>query len=293
MRIVDAHHHVWRQQDLPWLQGPSLPRIFGDYDPIKRDYPIEEYLDDIRTSGVAKSVYVQANWSPDRVEAEAAWVQSTADRTGWPHAIVAYADMTVPDVRPALDALAKYPLLRGIRQQFHWHENPQYRFAATPDLCRDPTVQANVARLADYGLAFDLQVFAPQMPGAAALADASPSVTFVLQHSGMIEDLSDDGRAEWKAAMRDLAKRPNVTAKLSAFGTFIHRNDPAHIERILHDTVEIFGPARCLWGSNFPIEKLWTTYPELLSAFRRAAADLSTNAQADIFERTAIRVYRL
>lgn len=293
MKIVDAHHHVWRQADLPWLQGPSVPRIFGDYDPVKRDYPIEEFEDDIAGTGVTKSVYVQANWAPDRAADEAAWVQATADRSGWPHAIVAYADMTVPDVRPALDVLARNPLLRGVRQQLHWHENPRYRFAATPDLCRDATLQRNVARLADYALAFDLQVFAPQMAGAAALADAAPSVTFVLQHSGMLEDLSDDGRAAWKAAMRDLARRPNVAAKLSAYGTFIHRNDPAHIERILHDTVEIFGPGRCLWGSNFPIEKLWTTYPELLAAFRRASADLSAGAQADIFERTATRVYRL
>jgi predicted TIM-barrel fold metal-dependent hydrolase len=293
MKIVDAHHHVWRQADLPWLQGPSVPRIFGDYDPVKRDYPIEEFEDDIAGTGVTKSVYVQANWAPERAADEAAWVQATAERTGWPHAIVAYADMTVADVRPALDILAKNPLLRGVRQQLHWHENPQYRFATTPDLCRDTTVQTNVARLADYALAFDLQVFASQRAGAAELADACPQVTFVLQHSGMLEDLSDDGRAAWKAGLRELARRPNVTAKLSAYGTFIHRNDAAHIERILHDTVEIFGPSRCLWGSNFPIEKLWTTYPELVAAFRRASADLSAGAQADIFERTAMRVYRL
>ena len=293
MRLVDAHHHIWRQADLPWLQGPSVPRIFGDYDPVKRDYPIEEFLADIEGTGVAKSVYVQANWAPDRGIDEAAWVAATAERSGWPHAIVAYADMTVADVRPALDALAALPLVRGVRQQFHWHENPQYRFAKTAELCRDATVQRNVARLADYGLAFDLQVFAPQMAGAAELADACPGVTFVLQHAGMLEDLSDDGRAAWKAGMRLLARRPNVTSKLSAFGTFLHRNDPAHIERILHDTVEIFGPARCLWGSNFPIEKLWTSYPALVAAFRRAALDLSTTAQAEIFERTATRVYRL
>lgn len=293
MRLVDAHHHIWRQQDLPWLQGPSVPRIFGAYDPIRRDYPIEEYLDDIAGTGTVKSVYVQANWPPDRAEAEAAWVAATAERSGWPHAIVAYADMTVADARPALDALVRHSLVRGIRQQFHWHENPQYRFATTPDLCRDPAVQRNVARLADYGLAFDLQVFAAQMPGAGVLADAAPATTFVLQHSGMPEDLSDAGRAAWKSALRDLARRPNVMAKLSAYGTFLHRNDPAHIERILHDTVEIFGPTRCLFGSNFPIEKLWTTYPELVAAFRRAAADLSTTAQADIFGQTATRIYRL
>jgi hypothetical protein len=147
---------------------------------------------------------------------------------------VAYADMTVEDVRPALDRLMRFPRLRGIRQQFHWHENTLYRFAAQPDLCRDRTVQRNVARLADYRLAFDLQVFAGQMDGACELADACPKVTLVLQHAGMLEDLSDTGRAAWREAMTDLARRPNVVAKLSGFGTFIHRLRPRP-HRLAHD----------------------------------------------------------
>ncbi len=293
MKIIDAHHHIWRQADLPWLQGPTQPRIFGNYDPIKRDYPIEEFLEDIAGTGVEKSVFVQTNVFPDREFEEAEWVQATADRTGWPHGIVAFCDMTAPDARPALDRLAKLPLMRGIRHQFHWHENPLYRFAKTPDLCRDPNVQRNVARLADYGFAFDLQVFAGQMEGAAELASACPDVTFVLQHAGMLEDFSDAGRASWKAQMRKLAAQPNVTSKLSAFGTFIHRNDPAHIERVLHDTVAIFGPDRCLYGSNFPIEKIWTSYPELIGAFLKAAGDLGASEQRAIFHDTAARVYRL
>lgn len=293
MRIIDAHHHIWRQADLPWLQGPTQPRIFGNYDPIKRDYPIEEYLADIAGTGVEKSVFVQTNVFPDRELDEALWVQATAERTGWPHGIVAFCDMTVPDARPALDRLAKVPLLRGIRHQFHWHEKELYRFARSPDLCRDPNVQRNVGHLADYGLAFDLQVFAGQMDGAADLAAACPRVTFVLQHAGMLEDLSDEGRAHWKAQLRKLAAEPNVTSKLSAFGTFIHRNDPAHIERILHDTVAIFGAERCLFGSNFPIEKIWTSYRELADAFLKAADDLSTTHRNAIFHDTAARVYRL
>src|SRR4029078_9697259 len=85
--IIDSHHHVWRQQDMPWLVGPMLPRIFGPYEPLRRDYPMTEYLSDIAGSGVVKSVYVQANWAPAQAEGEVAWVQKTADETGWPHAI--------------------------------------------------------------------------------------------------------------------------------------------------------------------------------------------------------------
>ena len=165
--VVDGHHHIWRQADLPWLAGPMQPRIFGPYEPIRRDYPIEEFLADIAGSGVAKSVYVQTNWAPEAYEDEAAWVQRTADRTGWPHAIVAYADFSADDVRPQLDRLSRYPLVRGARMQLHWHENPQYRFAARRDLVADPRIRRNIGYLADYGLSFDLQVFAPQMPDAA------------------------------------------------------------------------------------------------------------------------------
>ncbi|MEL6267814.1 MAG: amidohydrolase family protein, partial [Pseudomonadota bacterium] len=222
--MIDAHHHIWRQADLPWLLGPERPRIFGPYAAIKRDYTIEEYLDDIAGLGITRSVYVQANWAPNWFEDEVAWVQATAERTGWPHAIVGYADMTLRDVRRQLDRLVRYPLMRGIRQQFHWHEDPRYRFAARPDLAEDPAVQANIARLAEYGWSFDLQVFAPQMAGAARLAEACPDVTFVLQHAGMLEDTSAGGRAAWEAGMTRLAACPNVVTKLAAFGTIIHRN---------------------------------------------------------------------
>jgi predicted TIM-barrel fold metal-dependent hydrolase len=293
MKVIDGHFHVWRQADLPWLSGPMQPRIFGPYEPIRRDYPISEYFDDIAGTGVAKAVYVQANWPPDRAEDEADWIERLASETGWPHGLVAYADMSVPDVRPVLDRLMRFPRLRGIRQQFHWHQTPQYRFATRPDLCRDPTVQKNVARLADYGLAFDLQVFAGQMEGAGELAEACPGVIFVLQHAGMLEDTSDEGRAAWHDALARLAQRPNVVAKLSGFGTFIHACDAEHIRRLTQDTVVLFGAERCLWGSNFPIEKLWTSYPTLLEAHRQAAGGLSEAERQAIFHDTAARVYRL
>ena len=291
--IIDGHHHIWRQNDLPWLIGPMQPRIFGPYEPIRRDYPITEFFDDIAGSGVVKSVYVQTNWAKDRFEDEAAWVQRTHAETGWPHAIVAYADVSVADVRPQLDRLARYPLVRGVRMQLHWHENPIYRFAARADLCADPTIRRNVARLAEYGWSFDLQVFEPQMDQAAGLAEACPKVTFVLQHAGMLEDLREDGRNAWREGMKRLAERPNVVAKLSGLGTFLLRNDPGHIAGVVAETVELFGAGRCLFGSNFPIEKLWTRYRDLISAYEAATAGFSQAQRDAIFAGTATRIYRL
>jgi len=290
---VDAHHHIWRQADLPWLVGPMLPRIFGPYDPIRRDYPIDEYLADIEGTGVEKSVYVQANWAPPQAEDEVAWVQRTADESGWPHAIVGYADLMAEDARPALDRLMRYPLLRGIRMQLHWHDNAQYRFAARADLADDPVFRRNLVALAERGLSFDLQVFAGQMQGAARLARDFPRTTFILQHAGMLEDLSDAGRADWRASMRLLAAEPNVMSKLSGLGTFIHRNDAAHIAWIVRETVALFGAERCLYGSNFPIEKLWCDYSELIGAYRAALAPYPEAEQRAMLHDNAARIYRL
>lgn len=291
--VIDAHHHIWRQADLPWLKGPMVPRIFGPYEPIRRDYGIEEYLADIAGLGVTKSIYVQANWAPERALDEARWVQSVADRTGWPHGIVAYADLMAEDVRPALDRLAQIPLVRGIRMQLHWHGNPQYRFARGADLADDPVFRKNFAALADHGFSFDLQVFAPQMDVAARLTADHPATTFILQHAGMLEDLSDDGREEWRQGMRRLAAQPNVVSKLSGLGTFIHRNDPEHIGGIVRETAALFGPERCLFGSNFPIEKLWTDYASLIAAYRDAVAGFTPAEQAAMLHDAAARVYRL
>lgn len=293
MRIVDAHHHIWRQTDLPWLLGPTEPRIFGPYDGIKRDYPIEEYLRDVGDCGVDASVYVQANWAPNWFLDEVTWVSDVAERTGWPNGIVGYCDMLQRDARRDLEKLARFPLVRGIRQQLHWHRNPLYRFAKAADLARNTQLHRNVGALADYGWSFDLQVFAQQVGAAVTLVDACPNVDFVLQHAGMLEDLSEQGRTYWRKQMAELASRPNVYAKLSAFGTFIHRNDPDHIAWMIAETVAIFGAKRCLYGSNFPIEKLWTGYAELIGAFRKGASYLPQGEQEAIFGGTARRIYRL
>jgi predicted TIM-barrel fold metal-dependent hydrolase len=284
--VVDGHHHIWRQADLP-------TRIFGPYEPIRRDYPIEEFRADIAGSDVLKSVYVQTNWAPEAYEDEATWVQRTADRTGWPHAIVAYADFGAADVRPQLDRLSRYRLVRGARMQLHWHENPQYRFAARRDLAADPRIRRNIGRLADYGFSFDLQVFAPQMADAADLAESCLKVVFVLQHAGMLEDIEPAGRAEWRAGMARLAACANVVVKLSGLGTFLHRNDPAHVAGVVRETVGIFGAGRCLFGSNFPIEKLWTSYGALVKAYRHAVGRLTAKEQRAILHDTAMSVYRI
>lgn len=291
--IVDSHFHVWRQQDQPWLVGPMVPRIFGPYEPIRRDYPIGEFLADQQGANVGKAVYVQTNWAKEDFEKEVAFVSDIAARTGWPHGIVGYTDMTVDDARPQLDRLIRYPLLRGVRMQLHWHETPAFRFASHARQVLDRNVRANVRRLKDYGLSFDLQLFPRQMRDGLELVMENPDTNFVLTHAGML--VADDPytREEWRTGLRTLARAPNLYAKLSGLGTFVHRNDRALISFIYDSAIEILGTGRLMFGSNFPIEKLWTTHADLVAAHRAAAQKHPEADRDNIFGNTASRIYRL
>jgi len=251
------------------------------------------FLDDLAGTGVVKSVYVQTNWAKERAVEEVAWVQSEADRTGWPHAIVSFVDLQSDDAPAVMAAQAKFKLMRGVRQQLHWHENPQYRFAPTGDQMNTATFRRNLALLQDHGWLFELQVFASQMADGAALAKAFPDIAFVLAHAGMPEDRSPAGRAAWREGMRRLADCPNMRTKFSGLGTFIRRDDSAHIAEIVAETLQLFGAQRCVWGSNFPIEKLWTDYAAIVTAFRAAIAHLPEASQRAVLHDNAARLYRL
>ncbi len=131
-------------------------------------------------------------------------------------------------------------------------------------------MKKNVARLKDYGLSFDLQLFPAQMKDGLQLVGENPETDFILTHTGMLTDLAEPVVEEWKAGLRTLAKAPNLYAKLSGLGTFVHRNDPEVIGTVVDNAIEILGSDRLMFGSNFPIEKLWTSHAELIAAHRKA-----------------------
>ena len=131
--IIDAHHHIWRRADLPWLEGPMQPRIFGPYEPIRRDYPISEYLADIAGCDIVRIRLRAGQLGRRRRSPTRSPTYSTPPmRPAIRKRSSAMPTFSRADVRPQLDRLSKYPGMRGLRMQLHWHENPQYRFAARP-----------------------------------------------------------------------------------------------------------------------------------------------------------------
>jgi predicted TIM-barrel fold metal-dependent hydrolase len=291
--IIDAHHHIWRLAETAWLQGPMQPRIFGAYEPLRRDYLIEEFLDEVVPCQVVKSVFVQVNVAPGKEVDEVAWVQSVADRTGFPHAICAFANLAAPDVGDVLDRSIAAGNTRSVRQQLHWHEDSRYRFAEAPDVFDRPEWRRGLAEVQDRSLMFELQVFPGQMAGATKLARAFPGVTFILLHAGMIVDRSSSGWEQWRSGMQGLADCPNVRVKLSGLGTFDRACSEERWREVIEPTIEMFGPSRCLFGSNFPIEKLWTDYETLIGVTLACLSHLSPGEQAEVMHDTAARLYRL
>jgi predicted TIM-barrel fold metal-dependent hydrolase len=290
VNYVDAHHHIWPATGLPWLDGPMIPRIFGPYESLQgKAYTAEEYAADASANGFSQSVYVQANWKLEDSLAEVQWVQEQHERTGWPHAIVGSADLFSEDAIETLQAQKDAsPLMRGTRLQLHWHEHEAFRFASGPDRGQDPTFNENLSKLPALGYVFELQVFPNQLASATQLVSDHPDVTFVLIHAGMpIEG------EPWRDALMELAKFPNVNVKLSGQGTFIHRVDPERIAEVTKVVLDTFGAGRAMFGSNFPIESLWTDFSSLIEAWLGVLAEYPDEVRQDVLGRTARRVYRL
>jgi predicted TIM-barrel fold metal-dependent hydrolase len=157
----------------------------------------------------------------------------------------------------------------------------------------DPVFRENLAELEEFGWLFELQVFPGQMADAAALVGQFPNTTFVLVHAGMLESTDPVHVEPWRAGMTLLAEHPNVIVKLSGQGTFLHRVDEPLIRLVTATALELFGSNRCMFGSNFPIESIWTDFPTLLDTWMRVLADLDLDSRRDVLGATARRVYSL
>ena len=310
--IVDAHHHLWDQGGSTYL-APQL-------------------LDDLTaTHNVVKSVFVEcrAKYDPTRAEhmqpvGETAFVAGEADATdaaGGPTiaGIVGHADMMLGDAVAevlAAHAAASGGRFRGIRHATAWdasdeihnsHSRPFEQMTGTGEF------RAGARKLAEMGFSFDAWLFHPQLPEVAALAAAVPELTIVLNHLGAPMGIGpyrhdrDGVRADWKASMRLVAACPNVVLKVGGIGmdvcfatgwtTLDIPPGSEEVARYWGDDVRFcidqFGPDRCMFESNFPVDRQALPYPVLWNALQIMAAGYTDAEQDDLFSGTATRAYRL
>ena len=291
--VIDTHHHIWRRKDVPWLAEPPIPRMFGDYFGIRRDYPVEEFMADVMPQGVTKSVHVTANWGLDRALAETRWLQSVADKHGFPHGIVAQVDLAHPDIEATLKAHKQFPNMRGVRQMLYWDPLPVRQGAPRPDYSSDRDFRRGFALLEKYDLSFELQVYAPQATHAVELIKAFPNVRMILVHAGMLTERTEAAITEWRGALTAMAAHPNLNVKLSGLGMYSHGLGFAQARQVIRDCIQIFGAERTIYGSNFPMAPLHASYADFFGHYRRVMSEYTDAEQRAIFHDNAARFYRL
>lgn len=294
--IIDGHMHLWDLNNrYDWLHQPhaDLEQLIGDYAAMRHTFLPADYQVMVDGLPVVKSVHVQALGFPDDPVGESRWLAQQGRQTGFPHAIVGYANLADPGVEAVLAAHADIAGVRGIRMILS-HDALSYRCLAAEDYLQNPQWLAGFALLKRYQLSFDVQIYDHQIPAVIKLAQQHPETVLVINHLAWPLDCSEEGFALWRERIGALASAcPNVVMKLSGVGIVFRGKLPEQtIASWLQAAVDAFGPSRCLFGSNCPPDRLFYAFRPLFSLFQQAMASYTAAEQRQIFHDTAARVYR-
>ena len=289
--FVDAHVHLWDLDRIayPWLTPPfSDDGPNGSVEAIARTYLLDDYLADAEGWNVAGMVHVDAGAAASAALDETRWLQAMADERGMPNGIVAFAALDDPEVEPLLEAHAAHPNVRGIRHIVNWHADPKRSYTHR-DVTGFDSWQRGFDLLGKYGLSFDLQCYPGQFANVAAAIARNPDVPVILNHCGM----PVDGLDQWRREVAHLLPLPNLFVKMSGFGFIERAWTPQGMRPFAHELIDLFGPDRVLLASDFPTDKLFCSFGQILETFADVACEYGEDEQRALFGRNANRVYRL
>jgi predicted TIM-barrel fold metal-dependent hydrolase len=312
--IVDAHHHLWDMPGYRYLLHDLLLDLASGHNVVATVFnechamyrargPAElRPVGEVEFCAGMAAMSDSGRYGPTRICA----------------GIVGFADLTLGDrVVPVLEAeiAAGGGRFRGVRHGAAWDADPvigNSPVSSGPGLYARTDFRAGFARLVALGLSFDAWVFHTQIGDVAALARAFPDANIVLCHMGSplgygrYAGRRDEVFAAWKAALADLARCPNVSLKLGGLTMRVAAYDylsspaPPTSDELASawrpyaaTCLDLFGAARCMVESNFPVEKMGVGYGTLWNGFKRLAAGASAAEKRALFSGTAARVYRL
>jgi predicted TIM-barrel fold metal-dependent hydrolase len=289
--IIDAHHHLWQLGRFPyeWLSPHSPPRPFGDHTALKRDYLLSDYVEDIAGTGIVGSVFVEANAGAPAGEIE--WVDDVAGEGGLPTVSVGRADLRDPEVDRLLLRLKRSPRMRGVRMSVCWDLRPQWQFIDRPEVMLTEEFRSGLASLTRHGLLLEVLLLPRQLAELAEVARDNPEQTIVVDHLGTPTFDNPHDFVTWKDGMRRCARYQNVNVKISGLWPLNRRWRPDAIEEPVRMVVDLFGPERCLWASNFPVEKLMCPLHDQIHNLEAVLHDLSEAEKDKVFAATANRLY--
>ncbi len=311
--IIDAHHHLWEEAGQPYLLD-EISSDLNDGHRIEATVFVQAHYG-YRTTGPIELAPVGET---ERVAAMAAAARTDNGRTDIAAAIVGFADLTLGDrVEAVLDAhIAAAPerfrgIRHGVSRDPHFPDGIVLR-PAPEGLLGDPGYRAGLAAVARAGLSYDAMLYHRQVPELTALARVMPDLPIVLDHIGCIigvgpyQGHKHETFLRWRRDMHALADCPNVAVKIGGFGMIIcgarwhERDTPPSSDELaaawrpyVETCIDLFGPDRCMFESNFPVDKAMYSYRTLWNAFKRLTAGLGDTERHALFAGTAARFYRI
>lgn len=277
--IVDAHVHLWDPERFryPWLEG--LPLLNHAFMP-------EELMAGSISSGVGKFVFVECGCEPSQNLAEADWVTTLAQTRSELKGIVAHAALERGQAALSdLKQLATHSLVKGIRRNLQGESN---------DFLRQPGLIEGLKLLPQFGFTFDLCIRPDQLAAAHELVERVPEVTFVLDHFGK-PPVRNKGFEPWARDLRELATAPNVVCKISGLTTEADWKEwkVADLEPYFDHALACFGLQRVLFGSDWPVATLATSYERWIETVLKLMPFANEKELAQLFQTNAERIYRV
>lgn len=286
LAFVETHFHL---HDLKhprlrygWLEPDATHGFLPDTDPLKSQrYRIKDFLAEIRFAHVTKAVHVQAAVNtPDPVD-ETAWLQQFADATGFPQGIVAECHLARPDAHAVLDRHMAHANLRGIRN----FGDGRY--------LRDPAWRRGFAGLAPRGLVACIDTRVDRAADILDLAQQFPDTLICIDHCAIPMGRDAVSFAAWRGAMAVMAQAPNVTMKVSGLGMGDPHWTVASIRPYVLGSIAAFGVDRVVFGTNWPVDRMFSSYPDVINAYAAIIADFTKDEQIQMFSANAERVFRI
>lgn len=283
--FVDSHVHFYDMQHpelfyAHWQPGVPHPTLGDQIQKLAvRNYLAEDYIAETRSGNVTKAVHVQAAFGSKDMVKETEWLQAAADRTGFPHGIVACSDLSHADVESELERHCEFPNMRGIRD------------VSYGDYLVRSAFQRGFALLEKFDLRPSMNVQWQNMGKLLDLAKKFPNITIVLDHTGSPAERTPEYFEKWKNGIEMVAKADNIRIKISALG---QPNWTANDIRpyVLH-CIEQFGVERSFFASNWPVDWLFSSYDYLVDAYHEITADFSDEERTALFSKTAETIYNI
>lgn len=294
--IIDCHIHFRDPDTNRYELQPEAGRDGKGGGVQASRYMPADYFADADGLELAGFIHVESQWDNSDPTGETRWLHEL-DKVGafanLPFAVVGFADLLTKDVARILEKHASYPHVRAVRHMLS-------RVEGRPDLCwasieylDHPVWRENYGLLARYGLAFDAMCFGHQMPALAILARRYPETPVYLEHAGLPWDHTPEGRAIWLDGLKALAELPHAYVKISGLGNTVPNWTPETIRPYVLQAIDIFGPERVAFASNFPTDKAFSSMAAIWSAFDEITAGFSIVERAQMFAGNASRLYGL